>query len=216
VVELVEGRARFAGAVDVAQVRKAADVREGERPHQAFGLVQRRQLAAGRADRADRRVEAVAGAAEPAEELHHLGVPAGDVVGQLLQQADGALAAAVTDRVGDVEPLAAGVEALHQPRAEQLGDVGDHPVVAGLDRLVLPQPVDALAQHRGGGADAIDHLAQGAVGAKLVGVEGAVDRREQVPELVGVVDLVVVAGGVAHDATVPLRTTWVVSFGTMK
>ena len=43
---------------------------------------------------------------------------------------------------------------------QQVADVGDDPVVAGLDRLVVPQPVDAAAHDGRLGADPVDQLLQ--------------------------------------------------------
>ena len=49
----------------------------------------------------------VLGPAEQLEELDGVRAPAGDVAGQLLEHRQGALAAPVVDRLGDVGPLAA-------------------------------------------------------------------------------------------------------------
>jgi hypothetical protein len=64
------------------------------------------------------------------------------------------------DRLGDVEPLPGSIEVREQVRVEQRADVRDHPVVAGLDRLVGPQAVDAPPHDRDLSSDPVDHLLQ--------------------------------------------------------
>jgi len=132
---------------------------------------------------ADRRIELVAGAAEAAEELDRARITAGDVGDQLLEQAKRAGAAAVVDRLGDIETLGAGVEAGDEAGGEQVADVGDHPVVAGLDRLVFPHPVDAAAEHRELRADAVEQFLKRAGHARHRRVLRAVNPRQERPQL---------------------------------
>ena len=157
---------------------------------------------------ADGRVEAVPRAAQSPEELDELGIPAGDVEGDLLEDGQRPLAPPVVDRLGHVQPLAASVEVGHQVGRQQVADVRDDPVVAGLDRLVFPHPVDAAPQRRGLGADPVHQLAQRSIGIELVRVERAIDRRQQVPQLVGVVGLVVVLVVDHEAASRPMVRCW--------
>ena len=71
------------------------------------------------------------------------------------------------DGLGDVEALGARVEARDEVRADQIGDVGDNPVVAGLDRLVGPQLVDAAPDDGHLRTDAVQQLPQRAGVTKL-------------------------------------------------
>ena len=94
---------------------------------------------------------------EPPERLDDVRVPAGHVPGDLLEHGQRALAPTVVDRLCDLEPLTARVTA-DEVGVEQVADVGDHPVIAGLDRLVRPQAVDAAPDDRHLGADPRDQL----------------------------------------------------------
>jgi hypothetical protein len=165
VEEFVERGAALTCAVDVAQVSEAADRTAGQRSDQALRPLQLAKVG-GRSRRwTDRWVQPVAAARQSAEELDPLGVPAADIRGDLFQDAERALAAAVIDRIGDIEPLAARVQAQDQAGIDQFRDVGDHPVVARLDRLVFPVPIDAAAKGGRGDAHAIDEFAQRSLGA---------------------------------------------------
>ena len=81
------------------------------------------------------------------EELHRLAAPAGEVAGQLLEHGGRALAAAVSQRVGDVAPLAerptrwSADEVPGNTRTPSRSrDVRHDPLVAGLDEPVVVQP----------------------------------------------------------------------------
>ena len=83
------------------------------------------------------------------EELHRLASPAGDVARQLLEHGRRTLAPAVRQGVGDVASLAEGGlgasgHAGQRAHAEQVGDVGHDPFVAGLDEPVVVQPADVV------------------------------------------------------------------------
>ncbi len=186
--ELVEGARRVGGAVDIAQVRVTAGRCPRESSDQALdhGWARRRgRVAAG--DRPDRRIELMTRTAQAPEELHRARVAPGDVGGQFLQQAECAAAAPVIDRPRHVQPLAPRVQAADHPRRQELADIGDHPVVAGLYRLVFPQPVDAAPDHSGLLADAPDQFAQRPVVHAWTGrIEGPIDRWQEPPELLGV------------------------------
>jgi hypothetical protein len=158
----------------------------------------------------------MSGAADPAEKLDHLGVPPGDVDRDLFEDRNRAFATPVVDRLGDVQPLAARVEAGHQPGRQQVANIGDDPVVTGLDRLIVPQPIDAAPQDRGLAADAVDQLAQRTGGAGDVGVQRAVDFREEAPQLVRVKGGVVVGDSGHVLATIPVRLRCAPSFSTRK
>jgi hypothetical protein len=162
-------------------------------------------LAWGRASLPDRRVEAVAGPAQAPETLDHDRRPGGDVACQLLEDFEGALAPAVVDGLGHVEAPGLHVQVAHQVGADEVPDVREHPAVAGLDVLVVPQPVDAAAHHRNLRADAVHELAEGTRRAKAVGVDRAVDAGQQLPQPLGVVRVETVVddagGGLSHRGT---------------
>src|ERR1019366_1677636 len=148
-------------------------------------------------------IQSVARAPETAKKLYRLRVPAGDIGGDFLEHAERTLTQPVIDGVGDIEALAARIQAEHQPGIEQRSDIGNHPVIASLDRLVLPQAIDAAAKRGGGGAYAIDQFSQRPIGIELVGVERAIDGGQQVPKFVRIVNRVIVCGGFAHGVGFP-------------
>jgi hypothetical protein len=191
---LVEGGAGQGGAVHVAQIGEAPGAGARARADQPFRPLQPEAGIAWVHRQADRRIQSVARARQAPEHFHHARAPAGDGGGQLLEQRHGPLAAPVADGVGDVDALAAGVQAADQIGCQQVANVGDQPVIAGLDRLVVPQPVDAAPDDGGLHTDARDQLLQRATPVEVGRVHGAVDRRQQVPQLRGVVRLVAVGG----------------------
>src|SRR5262249_45901307 len=139
VEKFVEGRARTRGAVrgpadavgvtDVTQVSVAAHRRAGRGPDEAFELD---GFDTGTRAR-DRRIEIVPRPRQPAEELDHAHVTARDIRGQLLEQPDGALAAAIIDGLGDVAALTGSIEAGDELGRHQVADIRNDPVVARLD-----------------------------------------------------------------------------------
>ncbi len=108
----------------------------------------------------DLRIEAVPGTAHAPEELDDFGVPTGYVRSDLLEDANGTFAAAIVNRLRCIQALAARVEAGDQVGGERVGDVRNYPIVASLDRLVLPQAIDAAPQNGGLRGDAVHYLAQ--------------------------------------------------------
>ena len=218
VEELVERRARLAGAVDVAQVREAADVRAGQRSDQPLGLVQRRSSWLPGVP-----IGPIGGSSpwrvRPSRRKNSTTLASQPVMSCAICSSSPtrALAAAVVDGVGDVEPLAARVEALAPGGCRAARRCRGSPS-RRRSRSTGP-PTAGRCSRRSTAAVAPMRLTisrSGPLAPNWSVSSVAVDRRQQVPQLVGVVDRVVVAGGVGHDATVPLRTTWVVSFGTMK
>src|SRR5262249_4393632 len=109
--------------------------------------------------------------------------PSGHVVRELLEHRDGALPPPVAERVRDVCAQAPGarpdrVQAAH---AEQVADVGDDPRVARLDEPVLVEALDvALDDVR----LALEHFEQRLEGTAALDVAHAVERREELVELV--------------------------------
>src|ERR1035438_772860 len=99
-------------------------------------------------------------AAHAAEELDDAGIAAGDVGGELFEDADGAGAAAIVDGLGDVDALGRGVEATDEARGDEVADVRNDPVIAGFDGLVLPETVCVAAQLGGLRANAVDEFLQ--------------------------------------------------------
>ncbi len=70
--------------------------------------------------------------------------PAGDVLRELLQHQRGALAAAEGDGVGDFGTRRGqlGAEPAQRPVADEIADIGRHPLGAGFDELVVVELVD--------------------------------------------------------------------------
>src|SRR5262249_31048488 len=130
---LVEGGAGEGCAVQVPHVGQAANAGAGARPDQSLRLLQAKARVLVGHRKTDGRVQQVPGACEPSEELHYPRAPAGDVGGQLLQERHGSLAAPVVDGLGHVQPLVGRIHVGHQVRGQQVTQVGDDPVVAGLD-----------------------------------------------------------------------------------
>ena len=87
--------------------------------------------------------------AEQLEVLDRARVPAGDVARELLEHRRRALAPAERDRVRDLgarEPARA-AERVQRLVADQVADVGDRPVGAGLDELVVVELLEVLLDH---------------------------------------------------------------------
>jgi hypothetical protein len=116
--------------------------------------------------------------------------PSGDVGRELFEHFNGALAAAVVDGLRHVEALPGRVEVGDQVGAQEVADVGDDPVVAGLYRLIGPQPVDAAPDNGHLGPDPVDQFPQRPRDAGTVGVGGPVHGGEQLPEPLRVVGAV--------------------------
>jgi hypothetical protein len=203
--EFVEGCAHLGGAVHVSQVCKTADRRLRQISDQPFSSKQECDIATRGISAAYGRVETVPRSGKTAEKLDGLGIPSRDVRGDLFQDAERALAAPVIDGVGDVDPLPGSVQPVDQSGIDQVGNVGNDPIVTSLDRLVFPQPVDVSADHGGRGSDAVDHFAQRTNSAKLVGIQRAIYSRKQIPEFIGKIRGIVVGRRIAHGATAPLR-----------
>ena len=74
-----------------------------------------------------------------AEEFDRMRSPAGSVAGQFLHHQHGPLAAAECDGVSDLRAwiVDARVDAIDRLVANQVADVGDHPLGARLDELVV-------------------------------------------------------------------------------
>ncbi len=143
------------------------------------------------------RIEAVGVAEEMPELLDDRALPAGEVGGQTLEHAERAGAAPVVDGVGDVDAPAALVERRHHPGAEQVADVRHRPVVAEVDELVVPEAVAAPPHDRRLLGEDRDQPAQHATAlVQPVGV--AVDRRDQLPQLLQVVLLQLIVLHVSH------------------
>ncbi|TMQ06585.1 MAG: hypothetical protein E6J91_37570 [Deltaproteobacteria bacterium] len=162
-------------------------------------LVQIGPAARGIEQLGERRIEMVAHAAEEAEALDDLALPAGDVGDQLLEHPRRALAPPVVDRLGDIDAAAALVERRHHAGRDQIADVRDRPVVAEIDERVVPQPIVAAPQRRGLLRDQLDERAHraGPLGDTVL---VPVDRGQHLPELLLVVALVAIVGMVVgHD-----------------
>ena len=92
-----------------------------------------------------------------------------------------------------LQPLPARVERRDEVRRHELAEVWHHPVVGGLDELVVVELVHAAAHDGHLRADAVDQLAQRSLLAEHLGVRGAMHRRHERPEALCVPLLVTVA-----------------------
>src|SRR6185503_7745431 len=178
--------------VHVAQIGKSARGGARLRADETLRALQPAARIGRQGRKTDRRIEAVAGAGQEVKELDNADAPSRDVGGEFFEQTDRALAAAIVDGLADVDAASARVEARDEVRGEQIADVVDHPVVAALDRLVLPQAVDAPADNRRLCSDAIDELAQRTAPIELGRVFRAIERRQQRPQLLAVPGVVAV------------------------
>ena len=169
-----EGAVGELGPGRVAQVGGAARKRAGEE-------------AAG----ARRGVEPVARAGEAAEAFDEHHVPARHGAHEVVEEVGRPAPPAEADGAGHVDAAAAPVERRDEARADEVAEVGDGPVVAGLDVLVFPEAVDGAAALGGLGRDQLDEAAQHA-GARRQPVLVAVDLRHELPQLLRVVALVAV------------------------
>ena len=117
------------------------------------------------------------GPAHAAEKLDDAGIPARDVGGQFLQHRDGSFAAAIIYGFGNIEPLLPCSQPAHQAGIEQIGNVGDHPIVAGLDGLVIPKAIRGPAQNRRLLTDAVDQFTQWPIAVIGIRVFKTINRR---------------------------------------
>ena len=81
---------------------------------------------------------------QPLEELDRHDRPAGDVPGHLLKHRGRPLGLAIAEHVGDeaAHPRFAAAYVLQPARADQGGDIGYHPRLAGLDEPIVIELVD--------------------------------------------------------------------------
>jgi hypothetical protein len=130
-------------------------------------------------------------------ELHRACRPAGGVASQELQQRERSLAPPIAQRVRhlaarhqdpvaqpalerrDVTRLAAVVHGLIP---DQVGQVGNDPIVAGLDEPVVVGTPEVVFDHAG---LLVDHSQQRAQRKALVGVPHPIDDRQQLIEAIG-------------------------------
>lgn len=104
------------------------------------------------------------------EELDRDARPAGGVTRHLFQHGAGALALPVGERVGDIGAQRALAELAQGTRSDEIAEIGDDPVLAGLDEPIVVERVDVLLDDfQLAGKD----LHQGLKGTALVSVEGA-------------------------------------------
>ncbi len=107
-------------------------------------------------------------------------------------QGGGKLAPAIVDGLGYVQALASGIQAGYEVGCQKIGNVGNHPIIAGLDGLVFPQAINAPSHHRRVCPYTVHQFSQRSAQAKGLRVNGTIDNRNQVPELIRVVNLVMV------------------------
>ncbi len=172
-------------AAAVGDVAEFGGVRRAlERPvdqFEAVGVAQIREGAAG-----EPRVVEVLGRRQPLEELDGARGPAGHVARQLLQHRGGPLAPPVAEGVGNDRALAQRPQPVRdrqQPAdIEEVAEVGDDPLVAGLDEPVVVEPGDVVLDQP---QLVLDHGQQRPQRLPLCRVALAVDRGEQVVEAFG-------------------------------
>src|SRR2546426_9512514 len=150
-------------------------------------------------------IEPVPRARQPAELFHHHPIPARDIADQFFEHANRALAAAIINGLGDIDSPAPQIQRRNQPRADQVGKVRNHPGVAEINELVIPQMVVAAAQS---GGLLRNDLHQGAQHARIVGkpVLFPVEGRDHFPDLLGEIGFEFIVRGDAHQlAAFPFR-----------
>ncbi|TKB84496.1 MAG: hypothetical protein E8D43_15595 [Nitrospira sp.] len=120
---------------------------------------------------------------KPLEELHDARVPPRHVSRQLFKYRRRSLATPIGNRIGHLGARAAGPfrHTVQRPVADQVSDVGSHPIGAGLDKLVIVELIEILSQHRNVFSQ---HLAQCAQDATLFGITNAIQRRKKLIDLV--------------------------------
>lgn len=131
-------------------------------------------------------------AAHPAKEFDYLCIPACNVKCQFLKQCQCSLAAAIVDRLCHIQPLRPRIEIRHEVGRQQVSNIRNYPVIAGFDRLIFPGSVYAPPQNGSLCANAINEFAQGPITGKLVAVQRMVDCGQEIPELVRVIDVVMI------------------------
>ncbi len=153
------------GAVDLRQRLRVPDIGDGQilRAHMI-------QVLCGR---------------ELREHLHHARIPAGHVARQVFEHRRGALAPAEADGIGH---FGAGAErargqSIHRPVADQVADIGDDPLGAGLDELIVVQLRQILVQDRDLAAIAESSARKRAA---LLGVAYPIDGGQKPRQLVNV------------------------------
>ncbi len=125
-----------ATGVDASHVDAAVGAFEGAaEPFQRLALAHIRRLQCLRPQ-----VVHVLGGAQALEVFHRLGVPAGDVAGQLFEHQGGTLASAQCDGMGDLGARAGdlGRHLMQALVADQVADIGHYPVGAGFDEKIVP------------------------------------------------------------------------------
>jgi len=130
----------------------------------------------------------VACPSQPPEELDDACIPSRDVVRDLLEDRNRAFATAVVNGLGNVDSLAAPVKVGNKSCGEQVSNVGDDPVVAGLDRLIFPEAIHAAAKDGGLRSDAVRKFTQRPVFAGYVVILRAIKPRNEIPQLLLIID----------------------------
>jgi len=113
------------------------------------------------------------------EELRDVHPPAGRGTGKIAEHRGSTLAPPPEDRVANVEPVVLADRVGQQAGAEEGSDIGDGPVVAGLDEEVVPEIVHVEPEARDLGRDRPD---DGPQGLARVEIAGAVDLRQPLVE----------------------------------
>ena len=119
------------------------------------------------------------------EEFNGAGGPVGDVARQLFQHGSRALAAAIGNRVGHFGTRRRNGRrhAIQWPVANQVADVGRHPVGAGLDELVVVELFYVFFQCLELPRDQLNQVAQRVA---LLLVADAINRRQQCVQAISV------------------------------
>ena len=125
---------------------------------------------------------------QPAELFGRHAFPAGDIADQLLENPQRSLAAAIVNGLGNIDPSSAGIERGDHTGAEQVANVGNGPVVAVFDERVFPKSIRIPPQQSGLLREDVDDAAQYS-GVIRNGVLIAIKRRDQLPDLFGVIGL---------------------------
>jgi hypothetical protein len=167
-----------------------------------IGPPARRSLSELAEERLRQWIQRMAESAQSAEHLDDASVPTGDVGDQFFEDSDCSFPAAIVDSFGHVHTAAPFVEGGDKPGRYKIADVWDGPVVAALDKRVLPETFVAAPRVREVLGDDGNQRSQNA-GLRSESILFSIDGREPIPEPLDIVFDELIARG--HHSTPPLR-----------
>src|SRR5215813_7627867 len=106
------------------------------------------------------RVEPMARTGQPPETLNDGSFPTGDIADEDFENERSSFAAPIEDRARNVCAASSSIEFVYEPSSHEVADIRNSPVVAKLDELVFPQPIDTAARDGGLLSKNLDDAAQ--------------------------------------------------------